>query len=109
MRRPLRVLLSAALLAAALLSLASALSAATLTYYLPPIETGAEASQHTAVFLPGVVASIVAGVTTLATAVWVALVVRGPRPRAHWLAVAGIVVLDLLVLVVVGALGRPTF
>ncbi len=109
MVRPLRILLAVSLLAAALLSLAMAVSGSTLTYYLPPMDKGGYASERTDMFLPAVVASVVAGITAIATAVWVVLVARQPRPRSHWFMVLALVLVDLAVLVVTLGMDRPTF
>ena len=107
MSRPLRVVMAVLLLTAALMSLAIALSQTILHYMLPG--QGDTVTRHTAVFMPAVIASVVAGVTVLVTAAWIYFVARLPRHRGLWFAVLALLAVDVVVLVIVSGMVQPDF
>ena len=88
------------------LSLLFGLGQTTLHYSLPS-PTGV--TRHSASYGPGVLSALVAGVVTALAAAWLVFVVLRRATRWMLIAMITLIVVDLVVLVVVSGLSRPTF
>jgi hypothetical protein len=107
MSRPVAVLTAVLALALAGFGLLVGLAQTTIHYSLPTRSGGI--SRHTAVFVPGVVAAVVAAVAVLGTVIWLVLAALGRSARWMVLAVVGLLAVDAVVLAVVLGMSRPTF
>jgi hypothetical protein len=81
--------------------------AQTTVHYLLPSPTGV--TSHTASFGPGVFASWVAALVLVLTAIWLVLAALGRSTVAVMVVMIGLLVADVVVLLVVSGLQRPSF
>jgi hypothetical protein len=104
--RPVTVLVATAALIVAMMTLILGMQQATVHYALP---TPTGVSTHSVVYAPGVFAAGVAATVALLTGVW--LVVAAVGRSTVWMVflMLGVLVVDVVVLIVVNGLVRPTF
>lgn len=108
-RRPIRIVASALLVVVAAVSLLGAISTSTINYSLPPVSGTDVLSSGTAVWPPGVAATVLAGLVLLGSVGWLVWNV-GRRPsQRNWLLAAGIVLATFVVVLVVAGLPTPSF
>lgn len=106
MSRPVTVVLAVAALVVAGLLLLVEVAQSTVHYALP---TSTGVTSNTYVFGPGVAAAVLAGLVVLLSALWLVLAVVGRSTSWMLITVGGLLVLDVVVLIVVSSLSRPTF
>lgn len=109
MKKPVRIAVAGVItLGCAAMALLAA-SQMTMTYYLPPLEPGGEASEHTAAFGPAVVAFVITVLLTVVAGSWLIWnLVR--RPPAKLWALAALVLLAAVVAALMAQqLPRPSF
>lgn len=108
MAKPLPVALASIGVALSLIAVLFAAETITLTYSLPSPVPGT-VNRHTAIFGPGVAATVVAGVMTVITFGWLLRNIVGAPRRWLWLVPGAAVVISYLVLFAVMGLDRPSF
>lgn len=108
MSQPLRVIVASLLLAIAALGLTVVTSQIATTYYLPPGDSGV-ATEHTAVFGPAIVGTVVASLALVALLAHLVVVLRRRTARWMWIAAAVCTLLAVGAPVIVGMLDRPVF
>jgi len=104
--RPVSIVVAAAALVAAALSLLVGLAQSTIHYSLPSADG---ITRHSALYAPGVVAAVLATVVVLAAGAWLVLAARGRSMRWMMITVLGLLVVDLVVLLVVSGSSRPSY
>ena len=104
--RPVSMLVSSAALVAAALCLLVGLAQSTIQYSLP---SAGGITRHTALYGPGVFAAVLATVVFVAAGIWLVLAALGRSARWMMIMVLGLLVVDVVVLVVVSGLGRPSY
>lgn len=107
--RPIRIMAAAAITLACVVTVLAAASQVTLTYYLPPSIPGGEASAHTTVFGPAVVAVVLTIVLAVAAALWLVWNIAAAPARRLWLVAVALVVAAVVTVIAVGAMDRPAF
>ncbi|MET1005061.1 MAG: hypothetical protein ABWX96_05910 [Propionibacteriaceae bacterium] len=106
MSRPVTVLVATVSLVLSALLVVVAGSQASV-HYLLPSPTGA--TRHSALFGPGVVATVVAVLVALLAAGWLVLALVGRTATWMLATVLGLLLVDVLAIAVVAGLDRPSF
>lgn len=106
MSRLVSVVLAAASVVVAGLLLLSGLPQTTTHYSLP---SPAGVTRHTSVFGPGVAAVVLCAIVVLFSALWLVLAAIGRSARWMLVAIVGLLVLDVVVLIAVSVMARPSF
>jgi hypothetical protein len=100
------VVVAAGALVVAALSLLVALAQSTIHYSLPSRDV---ITRHTSLYAPGVFAAVLAAVVVVAAGIWLVLAALGRSARWMMITVLALLVVDVVVLVVVSGLSRPSF
>lgn len=108
MPQPLRVIVASLLLAIAGLGLTVVASEIALTYYLPPGDSGV-ATEHTALFGPAIVGTVVASLAVVVLLVHLVVVLRRRTARWMWIAAGACTLVAVGAPVIVAMLDRPVF
>lgn len=95
------------MLVVALFGLAVALSGIVITYFVPDMDGGTISRED--IYAPAIISSVIAGLVSLATAAWVYLVFRRPRPLSRWMPALGLVVVELVVVFAVELAVKPVY
>jgi hypothetical protein len=108
MSQPLRVVLASLLLVVAVVGLAAVAGQITMTYLLPPGDSGL-ATEHIALFGPAIAGTVVAAVAVAALVVHLIVVIRRRTPGWVWIAATVCALLAVGAPVIVSMSDRPVF
>ncbi|MGN8026848.1 hypothetical protein [Microbacterium sp. 22242] len=107
MSRPVRIVLAALLVLAALVGLAGTLSQTVQTFYLPSSQ--GPANENTALFGPAVVAAVIVALLVIALIVHLVLAIRRPSRGWVWAVAIVLAAIALAIPFLVSTMQRPVF